>query len=207
MSKSKYPNKIDSSKELPIVRDNILQIGSEVINSIRSAVLQIEKTLGVLPNGSENSSVSDRLNKSLDELGNIKKSAISTLNLLQGPITNSDVADGANIDEKKIIFESEDPPRAYEIFRIDPDPQTGITKKPSSYRDFGDNLKYFVVDCLRYKPHYSHFNLNDVLKLVKIIKPQKTILTNLNYEIDYSEMKKKLPKNIIPAFDGLSFYI
>jgi len=45
---------------------------------------------------------------------------------------------------KKIIFESEDPPRAYEIFRIDPDPQTGITKKPSSYRDFGDNLKYFV---------------------------------------------------------------
>ena len=69
------------------------------------------------------------------------------------------------------------------------------------------NLKFFVVDCLRYDPHPSHFNLDDVLKLVKIIKPQKTILTNLNNEIDYVEIKKKLPKEIIPAYDGISFLI
>ena len=69
------------------------------------------------------------------------------------------------------------------------------------------NLKYFIVDCLRYSPHYSHFNLNDVLKLVKRIKPKKTILTNLNYEMDYDELYKKLPKNIVPAYDGMSFLI
>ena len=69
------------------------------------------------------------------------------------------------------------------------------------------NLKYFIVDCLRYDPHYSHFNLNDVLKLVKIIKPKKTILTNLNNEMDYEKLCKKLPKNIIPAYDGMSFLI
>jgi len=69
------------------------------------------------------------------------------------------------------------------------------------------NLKYLVIDCLRYLPHPSHFNLEDVLNFVKIIKPKKTILTNLNNDIDYSEIKKKIPKNIIPAYDGLSFLI
>ena len=69
------------------------------------------------------------------------------------------------------------------------------------------NLKYLVIDCLRYDPHPSHFNLLDVLNLVKIIKPQKTIITNLNNEIDYSAVKKKLPKNVVPAYDGLSFVI
>ena len=69
------------------------------------------------------------------------------------------------------------------------------------------NLKYFVVDCLRYDPHPSHFNLTDVLNLIKIIKPQKTFITNLNNDIDYSSIKKKLPKNVVPAYDGLSFII
>ena len=69
------------------------------------------------------------------------------------------------------------------------------------------NLKYFVVDCLRYDSHYSHFNLSDVLKLVDLIKPKKTILTNLNNDMDYSYLVKKLPKNIIPAYDGMSFLI
>ena len=66
------------------------------------------------------------------------------------------------------------------------------------------NLKYFIVDCLRYNYHPSHFNLDTVLKLVKEIKPKKTILTNLHHDIDYDQLYKKLPKNVIPAYDGLS---
>jgi len=66
------------------------------------------------------------------------------------------------------------------------------------------NLKYLIVDCLRYNYHPTHFNLDDVLKLINKIKPKKTILTNLSNEIDYIGIKKKLPKNIIPAHDGLT---
>jgi Metal-dependent hydrolases of the beta-lactamase superfamily I len=68
-------------------------------------------------------------------------------------------------------------------------------------------LKYLIVDCLRYDYHPSHFNLKNVFELVNIIKPNKTILTNMNNEIDYIEIKKSLPKNIIPAYDGMSFLI
>ena len=68
-------------------------------------------------------------------------------------------------------------------------------------------LKYLIVDCLRYNPHPSHFNLKNVFELVDIIKPKKTILTNMNNDIDYREVKKLLPKSIIPAYDGMSFLI
>lgn len=69
------------------------------------------------------------------------------------------------------------------------------------------NLKYFIIDCLRYRPHPSHYCLDEVLNLVSIFKPKNTILTNLNNEIDYIGIKKKLPKNVFPAYDGLSFTI
>jgi len=68
-------------------------------------------------------------------------------------------------------------------------------------------LNYFIVDCLRYDPHPSHFNLDQVLNLVKIIKPKKTILTNMNNEIDYVKIQKHLPKSVVPAYDGMSFLI
>jgi phosphoribosyl 1,2-cyclic phosphate phosphodiesterase len=73
-------------------------------------------------------------------------------------------------------------------------------------RDFKyfKNLEYLVVDCLRYESHPSHFNLDQVLKLVKILKPKKTILTNLGVDIDYKEIKKRIPKNIIPGYDGMT---
>ena len=72
-------------------------------------------------------------------------------------------------------------------------------------RDFKyfKNLKYLIIDCLWYKKHPSHLNLEECLKLISIFSPKKAILTNLHSELDYDVLKKKLPKNVIPAFDGL----
>ena len=70
---------------------------------------------------------------------------------------------------------------------------------------FLKNLNYLVIDCLRKDKHPSHFNLEEALKFINLTKPKKAILTNLHTDLDYFELKKKLPKNIIPAYDGLSF--
>ena len=67
------------------------------------------------------------------------------------------------------------------------------------------NLKYLIIDCLRKEKHPSHFNFDDALSFIKLVKPQKAILTNLHVDMDYFDLKRKLPKNIIPAFDGLNF--
>ena len=65
------------------------------------------------------------------------------------------------------------------------------------------NLKYLIIDCLWYNFHPSHFNLETSLALIKKFKPQKAILTNLSPVLDYNVLRKKLPKNVIPAHDGL----
>ena len=66
------------------------------------------------------------------------------------------------------------------------------------------NLKFFIVDCLKFLKHPSHFNLDEVINLLEIIKPKKTILTNLHSDFDYNYLVKILPKNVIPAHDGLT---
>ena len=66
------------------------------------------------------------------------------------------------------------------------------------------NLNYLILDCFRIKKHSTHFNLKEALFVHKILKPKKTILTNLHHDLDYNILLKKLPKNILPAYDGLS---
>ena len=69
------------------------------------------------------------------------------------------------------------------------------------------NIDLFIIDCLRHDYHPSHYNLETVLKIIKIIKPKKSILTNLHNSLDYSRLKKQLPNNVEPAYDGMSFLI
>jgi len=66
------------------------------------------------------------------------------------------------------------------------------------------NLKYLIIDCLWYKSHPSHFNLDKSLEMIRIFKPKKAVLTNLHTDLDYVDLKKNLPRNIIPAYDGLT---
>ena len=65
-------------------------------------------------------------------------------------------------------------------------------------------LDYLIVDCLWYRKHSAHFNLDQVLDLVKILLPKKTILTNMHSDLDYDHLKKILPKNIVPGYDGMT---
>ena len=66
------------------------------------------------------------------------------------------------------------------------------------------NLKFLVIDCLRYKAHPSHLNLEKALNYIRIFNPKKAILTNLSSDLDYEILKKTLPRNVIPAYDGLT---
>ena len=66
-------------------------------------------------------------------------------------------------------------------------------------------LEYLVLDCLKMSKHPSHFSYHDAMKLIEIVKPKKTILTNLHTDLDYVDLKQKLPSNILPAYDGMTF--
>ena len=66
------------------------------------------------------------------------------------------------------------------------------------------NLKYLIIDCLWYRFHPSHFNLEKSLEIIKLFKPKNSILTNLHTDLDYKKLKEILPRNVIPAHDGLT---
>ncbi len=78
-------------------------------------------------------------------------------------------------------------------------------KIPDKSIKFLLNLDCLIVDCLRIAKHPSHFNFSEAINLIKKVKPKKAILTNLHVDLDYNILKRKLPKNITPAYDGLSF--
>jgi len=65
------------------------------------------------------------------------------------------------------------------------------------------NLNYLILDCLRDKNNFAHFGLKECLLVNKILKPKKMILTNLHHDLDYNDLKRRVPSNVIPAYDGL----
>jgi len=66
-------------------------------------------------------------------------------------------------------------------------------------------IKLLIIDCFKFKKHKTHLNYNEAVKYIKILKPNKTLLTNLHSDLDYNLLKKKVEKykNIMPAYDGL----
>lgn len=68
------------------------------------------------------------------------------------------------------------------------------------------NCQILVVNCLHEYEHISHFNLEEVLDFIKDIKPQKSYLTHISHYFGkHSDIQKKLPENVFPAYDGIEF--
>ena len=66
-----------------------------------------------------------------------------------------------------------------------------------------ENLDLWIIDALRYAPHSSHFNVDDALAWINKFKPRRAVLTNLHSDLDYEELRGKLPDGVVPGFDGM----
>jgi phosphoribosyl 1,2-cyclic phosphate phosphodiesterase len=69
------------------------------------------------------------------------------------------------------------------------------------------DLDVWIVDALRYRPHPSHFSLEDALRWIERLKPRRAILTNLHADLDYEVLRSELPPHVVPAYDGMTFAI
>jgi phosphoribosyl 1,2-cyclic phosphate phosphodiesterase len=64
-------------------------------------------------------------------------------------------------------------------------------------------IELWIVDALWYRPHPSHFHLDLTLQWIERIKPARAILTNMHSDLDFEELRAKLPPNVVPAYDGM----
>ncbi len=64
--------------------------------------------------------------------------------------------------------------------------------------------KILVVNAIRFKEHYSHFNLKEALNFIEKIQPEQAYITHMAHKLGTHEnLQKLLPKNVQPAYDGL----
>lgn len=60
-----------------------------------------------------------------------------------------------------------------------------------------------VLDCLRRKPHPTHFHLEAAVDVARKIGARKTFFTHMSHDIEHMEMSSLLPEGIYFAYDGL----
>ena len=80
---------------------------------------------------------------------------------------------------------------------------TDVKEFPIESEQYLYDLDLWIVDCVRFEPHYSHSHYEQTISWINKYKPKKAILTHLGAWLDYDKLLKLCPKNVFPAYDGL----
>ena len=68
-----------------------------------------------------------------------------------------------------------------------------------------EGSRVVVINALRRKKHYSHFNLDEALAVLEQLKPEQGFLTHISHQMPrHEEAQKELPGFVKLAFDGLT---
>jgi phosphoribosyl 1,2-cyclic phosphate phosphodiesterase len=60
-----------------------------------------------------------------------------------------------------------------------------------------------ILDCLRYRAHPAHLNVEESLAYLDAIQPRQAFLTHLCHDIDHATLEASLPPHIRVSYDGL----
>lgn len=80
---------------------------------------------------------------------------------------------------------------------------TDVSTIPADSKSHLRNLDVLVLDTLRDEPHTTHLHLDGAIKLIRQLQPRRTYLTHMSHELDYDDLRERLPDGIEPAYDGL----
>ena len=61
----------------------------------------------------------------------------------------------------------------------------------------------FIVDALRYKPHVSHFSVDQAIEAGRRVGAKLIVLTHMHHDLDYRTLATELPEGVVPSFDGM----
>ena len=65
-------------------------------------------------------------------------------------------------------------------------------------------LDHFVINCVKYGKHISHYSLEEAIEVAQKIGAKHSWLTHLSHQLPtFNELAAELPEGIRPAYDGL----
>ena len=69
-------------------------------------------------------------------------------------------------------------------------------------------VELLVVNALRFRPHPSHFNVEEALALIARVAPRRALITHVSHEIGrHAATTALLPRGVELAYDGLEIII
>ncbi|WP_174842797.1 MBL fold metallo-hydrolase [Candidatus Oscillochloris fontis] len=77
---------------------------------------------------------------------------------------------------------------------------------PSSWEALR-NLDVLVLNALRYKPHPTHFTLDEALAVIGGLQPRRAFLVHMTHAFDHARASAELPAGVAFAYDGLEIEI
>lgn len=66
-----------------------------------------------------------------------------------------------------------------------------------------ENLDILFLDALRRKPHPTHSTVEQSLKIVERLRPNRTFFTHISHDLKHEETNASLPAGVELAYDGL----
>ncbi len=80
---------------------------------------------------------------------------------------------------------------------------TDCSHVPEETMDEVQDTPVIIIDALRYRPHTTHFSVDQALEVLKELNPKRALLTHLSHSLDYHRLRDELPPGVEPAYDGL----
>lgn len=81
---------------------------------------------------------------------------------------------------------------------------TDLKTLPEATLDQLEGLDVLIIGTLRFKPHFSHLNVDEALTLINRLAPKQSYFTHMSHDMGlYALVEKELPPNIHLAYDGL----
>jgi len=66
-----------------------------------------------------------------------------------------------------------------------------------------DGVEVLVLDALRFRPHPTHFNVQQAQEVVDRLKPRKTYFIHICHDLEHEAVSLTLPDDVELAYDGL----
>lgn len=80
---------------------------------------------------------------------------------------------------------------------------TDVSEIPEASLAMLEDLEVLLLDCLRYKPHPTHINVEQSIAYAGLINARNTYLIHMTHELEYEELGRQLPPSMHVAYDGL----
>lgn len=74
---------------------------------------------------------------------------------------------------------------------------------PDSLRKL-DGCNTLIINALRKEKHPSHYNLEEALKIIDFVNPERAYLTHISHIMGFHDsLQEQLPAGVVAAYDGL----